>query len=87
MEQTRCFLNDPASDKRQRLINELLQRDEYADYGTMKWLDILRADQLTISPQGAVAMQRWLHRCFAENRPFDEWSSELLTVLGSDWRN
>ncbi len=83
VDQARWFLNDPSTDKRQRLIDSLLQRDEYADYWTMKWLDILRADSLTISPQGAVAMQRWLHRCFAENRPFDEWSAELLTVQGN----
>ncbi len=83
VDQARSFLNDPAPDKRQRLIDELLDRDEYADYWTMKWLDILRADQLTISPQGAVAMQRWLQSCFAENRPYDEWSTELLTVQGN----
>jgi Protein of unknown function (DUF1553)/Protein of unknown function (DUF1549) len=83
VDQARAFLNDPAIDKRQRLIDELLNRDEYADYWTMKWLDILRADQLTISPQGAVATQRWLRRCFSENRPYDEWASELLTVQGN----
>lgn len=82
-DQARAFLSDSATDKRQRLIDELLERDEYADYWTMKWLDILRADALTISPQGAVAMQRWLHRFFAENRPYDKWSTELLTVQGN----
>lgn len=83
VDQARSFLNDRATDKRQKLIDALLERDEYADYWTMKWLNILRADQLTITPQGAVAMQRWLRRCFAENRPYDEWASELLTVQGN----
>ncbi|MCC6511097.1 MAG: DUF1549 domain-containing protein, partial [Pirellulaceae bacterium] len=82
-DQVRAFLNDPAANKRQRLIDQLLERDEYADYWTMQWLDILRADQLTISPQGAVAMQRWLRRCFAQNRRFDQWATELLTVQGN----
>jgi hypothetical protein len=82
-DQVRAFLNDSAPDKRERLIDQLLKRDEYADYWTMKWLDILRADQLTISPQGAVAMQRWLRRCFSENRPYDQWAVELLTVQGN----
>lgn len=82
-DQARAFLSDSATDKRQRLIDALLERDEYADYWTMKWLDILRADALTISPQGAVAMQRWLHRCFAVNRPYDKWATELLTVQGN----
>ena len=82
-DRVREFLNYPGTDKRQRLIDELLDRDEYADYWTMKWLDILRADQLTISPQGAVAMQRWLRRCFAENRPYHQWAAEILTVQGN----
>ncbi len=77
------FLADNSSDKRTRLIDRLLERDEYVDYWTMRWLDILRADQLQISPQGTVAMQRWLRRQFRENRPFDEFARDLLTVQGN----
>ncbi|MEZ6130487.1 MAG: DUF1553 domain-containing protein [Planctomycetaceae bacterium] len=77
------FLTSVEVDKRRRLIDHLLERDEYVDYWTMKWLDILRADQLKISPQGAVAMQRWLKRLFQENRPFDELARDLLTVQGN----
>ncbi|MBP90855.1 MAG: hypothetical protein CMJ64_29785 [Planctomycetaceae bacterium] len=77
------FLADSASDKRARVVDRLLDRDEYVDYWTMRWLDLLRADQLQISPQGAVAMQRWLRQQFRENRPFDELTRELLTVQGS----
>ncbi len=82
-EQVRQFLDDHAPDKRSQLIDQLLDRDEYADYWTMKWLNILRADQLTISPQGTVAMQRWLRQGFAQNRPFDEFAIDLLTVRGN----
>lgn len=81
--EARKFLSDTATDKRSRLIDRLLQRDEYADYATMRWLNILRADQLKISPQGTVAMQRWLRRSFVENRPFDQFARELLTTQGN----
>ena len=77
------FLADKSPKKRSRLIDQLLERPEYADFWTMAWLDILRADQLKISPQGAVAMQRWLHRHFEENRPFDRFARDLLTVQGN----
>lgn len=82
-DETRAYLDDKASDKRDRLIDSLLARDEYVDYWTMKWLDILRADQLKVTPQGTVAMQRWLRRSFQENTPFDQMARELLTVQGS----
>ncbi|HUG70105.1 MAG TPA: DUF1549 and DUF1553 domain-containing protein [Pirellulaceae bacterium] len=81
--EVREFLADSTSAKRTRLIDQLLERDEYVDYWTTRWLDILRADQLQISPQGTVAMQRWLRRQFRENRSFDEFARELLTVQGS----
>lgn len=82
-EEAKTFLDDSSPDKRVKLIDQLLERPEYADFWTMKWLDILRADQLQISPQGAVAMQRWLKRHFSENRPFDQFARELLTVQGN----
>lgn len=82
-EEAKAFLDDSSPDKRAKLIDRLLDRPEYTDYWTMKWLDILRADQLKISPQGAVAMQRWLRRHFAENRPFDQLARELVTVQGN----
>lgn len=82
-EETESFLADERPDKRTRLIASLLQRDEYADHWTMKWLDILRADQLKITPQATVAMQRWLRECFRQNRPFDQFARELLTAQGA----
>ena len=82
-DEARRFLADTARNKRAKLIDHLLDRDEYVDYSAMRWLNILRADQLKISPQGTVAMHRWLQRHFAENRPFDQFAHELLTVQGN----
>ncbi len=83
VDEARSFLADRSPEKRSQLINALLERDEYADYWTMKWLDILRADQLIVTPQGTVAMQRWLRNSFARNRPFDAIARDLLTVQGN----
>lgn len=82
-DEARRYLADSSTDKRDRLIEELLNRPEYVDYWTMKWLDILRADQLKITPQSTVAMQRWLKHSFQQNVPFDQMARELLTFQGS----
>lgn len=82
-DEARSFLADQSPNKRATLIDTLLDRDEYADYWTMKWLDILRADQLIVTPQGTVAMQRWLRNNFARNRPFDAIARDLLIVQGN----
>ena len=80
--EARKFLTDPSADKRGRLVDELLQRPEYADYWAMKWTDLLKADKIKITPQGTVGMNRWLRKQFASNRPYDEMVREILTAQG-----
>ena len=82
-DEAREFLASKDPDKRVRLIDRLLQRDEYATYWAMLWSDILRVDKQTLTSQGAVAVTRWLRRQFAENRPYDEIVREILTAEGS----
>jgi len=77
------FLTDSTPNKRQVLIDQLLERDEYADYWTLRWADILRVDRDAITPAGAVAITRWLRRQIAENRPYNELIRDLLTAQGS----
>ncbi len=82
-DEARAFLQDSDKTKRAKLIDRLLDRPEYADYWTMKWLDILRADQLKITPQATVAMQRWLLDSFRTNKPFDKMATDVLLANGN----
>jgi hypothetical protein len=81
--EARAFLTDTRPDRRSQLIDQLLQRPEYADYWAMRWSDLLRVDRDRIKPAGAVAMTRWLRRQFADNRPYDEFVRDLLTARGA----
>src|SRR5205823_12692878 len=49
---TRAFLANPAKDKRVQLVDELLQRPEFADFWTLKWMDVLRSNRKTIQEKG-----------------------------------
>lgn len=82
-DEVRQFLGDQREDKRTRLIDALLERDEYADYQAMRWTDILRVDKDKITPQGAVAMTRWLRRQFRENTPYDQFARQVVTARGN----
>ena len=82
-EEARAFLADASADKRAKLIDRLLDRPEYADYWTMRFSDLLRVDQSRITPQGAVAITRWLHRQFVENRPYDAMVRDVVTAKGN----
>lgn len=81
--EARRFLDDAAADKRERLISELLQRSEYSDYWAQRWSDLLQVDKDTVTPEGAVAMTRWIHSRIEANVPFDQFAREVLTAQGS----
>jgi hypothetical protein len=80
--EAREFLRDPSPSKRARLLDALLERPEYADYWAMRWSDVLRVDRDAVTPQGAVAMSRWLRRTFAENTPYDRFVRAVITARG-----
>ena len=81
--EARAFLTDTSPDKRQRLVESLFQRPEYADYWALRWGDLLQVDKDVITPQGAVAMTRWIRRQIERNVPYDQFVRSILTVEGT----
>ncbi len=80
---------DPKQNKRRRLIDRLLERDEFADYWAMKWGDILRIKAefpVNLWPNAAQAYHRWVRAAIAGNKPYDQFARELLTASGSNFR-
>ena len=62
--EVRTFLKDNRPDKRAVLIDSLLAREEYADYWSMKWCDLLRVKSefpINLWPNAVQAYQRWIH--------------------------
>jgi hypothetical protein len=86
-EVTRTFLASTDHDKRARLIDRLLERPEFSDFWTLKWLDVLRSNRKSIQLKGTHVFQRWLHERITRNAPFDQIVRELLTASGSTFAN
>jgi hypothetical protein len=86
-DEVKKFLADSAKDKRAKLIDALLERDEYADYWTLKWADVLRNNRKTVQVKGAHVYQDWLHERIVRNTPFNEVVHDLLTASGSTFAN
>ena len=88
-EEARTFLDATDPDRRSRLIDELLQRDEFADYWTMKWGDLLRVKAefpIKLWPNAAQAYNRWIYASVRENKPFHHFARALLVANGSNFR-
>lgn len=87
--EVRSFLQDRKPDKRARLIDVLLARDEYVDYWSMKWCDLLRVKSeypINLWPNAVQAYQRWIREALRNNLPYDRMARELLTSSGSNFR-
>jgi len=87
--EVRSFLQDGKPDKRARLIDALLARDEYVDYWSMKWCDLLRVKSeypINLWPNAVQAYQRWIREALRNNLPYDRMARELLTSSGSNFR-
>jgi len=88
-DEARRFIDDTSPDKREQLIEELLNRPEYADYWTMKWGDVLRIKSefpINLWPNAVQAYNRWLWAALSTNKPYDQFARELLTSSGSNFR-
>ncbi len=79
-----AFLDDPAADKRERLIERLLADPRYAQHQSDVWDQVLFGRH----PPGyetdkRSGIQNWLRRQFAENVPYDQWVKTLLKGAGN----
>ena len=85
--ETRAFLADPAPDKRARLVDALLQREEFVDYWTYRWADVFLVNGALLRPDAVKAYHTWIRENVAVNRPWDEMVREVLTAKGISTEN
>ncbi|MFH0965227.1 MAG: DUF1553 domain-containing protein [Planctomycetota bacterium] len=83
------FLRDPRPEKSAELIDALMEREEFADYWTLKWCDLLRVKAeypINLWPNAVQTYHRWIRDAVRQNRPCDEFVRQLLTASGSNFR-
>ena len=73
--------------KRERVIEELLERPEFADFWALKWADILRNEEKVLDPKGIKIFHRWIRDSLAQNKPVDQFVREIVSGIGSTYSN
>jgi len=86
-QEVKAFQNDPAPNKRAKLIDELVARPEFADFWALKWADVLHVKDETLKERGARAYHAWLRESIATNKPMDQFAREILTASGPTFTN
>ncbi len=84
VDETRAFLADMGSDKRDRAIEQLLASPDYPAYFALKWGSILRNSSLAGADRAAYAFHNWLKDMIARNRPYDEFVRGIVAASG-EW--
>ncbi|QEH39179.1 hypothetical protein OJF2_77910 [Aquisphaera giovannonii] len=86
-EDVRAFLADTSPDRREKAIDAVLARPEYAAAWAHKWGDLLLNSSQAVGKKGMWSLHNWLLASFRANRPMDELVAELLTAVGSPYQN
>ena len=81
--EARRFLADKSADKRAKLVDELLNRPEYADHWATYWGDHLSNTKQLLYNKGPYTFTRWLYQAFRKNLPYDQFVRQLLVSSGN----
>lgn len=88
-ERVRAFVADSASDKRARLVDELLGSPAWVDYWTLQLADLLQnrkeRDHDVRGPKGVRLFHQWLRDRVAENAGWDRIAREVLLSTGDSF--
>jgi hypothetical protein len=86
-EEVEQFLADKSPEKRKKLVDNLLARDEFVDYWAYKWSDLLLVSSRKLRPSSMFAFYNWIRDSVKENKPWDEFAREIFTGTGSTREN
>ncbi|MEE2639776.1 MAG: DUF1549 domain-containing protein [Planctomycetota bacterium] len=85
--QAALFVSSKDGNKRQKLIDQLLNSPGYASHQYNYWANVMRVvDQ----PNGNIYIRpysEWLKKNFRQNVPFDVWVRQMMTAEGKAWEN
>lgn len=87
LEETRTYLADTSEDKRDKLIEKLLESPEFVDYWSYKWSDILMLNGTLLRPTALKTYYQWIHGHVEKNTPWDQMVREIVTSTGESTEN
>lgn len=86
-EEIETFLADQSSDRRARAIDRLLDDPRWADHWVAYWQDVLAENPGILKPKlnNTGPFRYWIHESFLDNKPLDQFATELIMMEGSQY--
>ena len=84
-EETRAFVADKDPKKREKLVDRLLERPEYAAYFAIKWADVLKnkREGNQALQHGTFRFHSWIRDNLSRNVPYDRFARAILAANGT----
>ena len=80
------FIASNRTEKRARLVDELLQRPEFSEFWALKWADLLRMEERVLDRKGSENFLHWIRQSIDEGKPMDQFARELIAARGSTYQ-
>ena len=88
IEETNAFVADSDPKKREKLVDQLLDRKEFVEIWVMKWSELLQIRSSNrVSYKSTLLYYTWLQERIADNVPIDQLVKELLGSSGGTFSN
>ena len=81
------FIESKDPQKRAKLIDELMDRPEFAEVWATRFSDLLRVGLLDQRSKGGRLMYSWLRNAMMEDKPYNQFATELITASGNLYFN
>ena len=82
------FMVTSLPNKRELLVDELLERKEFSELWVLKWAELLQIRSSNeVSRKAMLQYYGWLQDKIAKNTPTNEWVRELLGANGGTFKN
>lgn len=92
-EEVTKFLADTSANKRDKLVDDLLETPEYSYYFANKWADILRVKRGNNNQGGMERAQAtfgfhaWIREAIAADKPYDQFARDIIAATGDEINN
>ncbi|MSU78606.1 MAG: DUF1553 domain-containing protein [Gemmataceae bacterium] len=84
IDETKAFLASKDTNRREQAVDKLLASPDYAYYFANKWGAILRNRRKSDKddPKITAAFHKWIKESLEQNKPYDQFVREIVTVTG-----
>ncbi len=83
--QSREFVESREENKRSVLIDRLLESEEYVDFQSLRWADLLRVEDKTLDAKGVEVFYQWIRESVSADKPLNQFAAELVGSRGSTY--